>query len=114
MTALIAYGIDVNSGSPEFAIVADETQARYVFPAMDGAWMDDARIPAIHDDQGLDDTPQGWMDAASYNIGLTTQITAPHEVESLAAGMGEARTNLNQARAGNPGPNLDPDPLART
>lgn len=115
MTALLAYGIDVNSGTTQFAIVADEAQARYVWPALGEPIFDDARIQEIASLQGvMPDTPQGWMDVASYNLGLTTQITDPHTVEDLSSAIAETRITLNAARAQlGPGSTVDPGVLSR-
>lgn len=115
MPALLAYGIDADTGVTQFAIVTDDTQARYVWPALGEPIWDDDRARGIADTIGTSPASAGeWMDVAAYNLGLTTQITDPTSVPDLSSGIAEARLNLNAGRANvGAGPVTDPLPLNR-
>jgi hypothetical protein len=116
VAALLAYGVNADTGVTQFAIVTDDTQARYVWPALgEPIWADD-RAKGIADTIGISPATAGeWMDVAAYNLGLTTQFTDPTSVPDLSAGVTEARLLLNQGRAnvGSVGSVTDPLVLNR-
>jgi len=100
MTGLLSYAIDVDSNVPLFAVAADDTQAKYVWPALEEPFFDDSRIQELAD--LFHQTPTDaatWTQIAMTNLGALVQVTTPVTVEDIQTAVAEARVNLNQGRA---------------
>lgn len=99
MAALLSYAADVESGDLRFAVAADDTTARYVWPAQESPAFGDERVQAIVEAQGAPEDAAGWLGLATQNIGQFNYVTDPINVDSLADAMAEARQVLNRSRA---------------
>lgn len=100
MAALLSYGVNADTHVALFAIAADDGAARYVWPSLTTPGFGDDRIQQLALDLGTPEDAAGWLSLAATNVGQFIKVTAPHEVESLADGVAEARQVLNQSAAG--------------
>lgn len=83
---LLTYARDPESGTPLFAVIADDQGAEYLWPDDVEPWFDDDRVQQLA--QGAATPPataSEWLALATYNVGQDIAFSEPVELELDAA-----------------------------
>ena len=94
---VLGAAVPLAGGASPFAIVADETGARYVFPDGEKSWMGARRIATMSEvfvrrHSRLPATPMEWLKVAANNMSMFhfgAFSSAPSAEEAIAAAKAE-------------------------